>query len=593
MIEEIKLNKIWLKIFLGLFYLFIFFLLLKNSFGYLDPDFGWHLKTGEQIWQTGAVPNLNYENYTLEGRTWVDHEWLMNLITYLIYHNFGYIVLSIFFALLIVAALIIQLQFARKNFLRADRGLIVFLALQFLGLYASLPHLGIRMQEITVLNLLLLLIIIFYYNKRTVAERHIGLNSHLLVNFFKNISADIAISPSIFLKKFPQNLKNLCSKNVLRQPSENKNYKTLLWLLPLFMFWASAHAGFLIGFFILGLFAFTKILELLAKRFDWKIVDYKNNLTGGQIWTFIGFSFLTLIATFATPYGLKLYEFLAGCQDSFYQSHISEWQGQYFFPFQYPQLIYLEIALLFLALLFFTIFVFKREQGQKIDLWQLFLVSIFSILAFKARRHFPLLFIISAPIFAALFINFFNLRFSFLDKIKISSKLSRLLAIFILIALLLAGALVALNINFTARPEISYKNSYPLEAIKFLRAHPEWNDRRIFNDYGWGGYLIWQYPERKLFVDGRLPQYKINSATMLQEYYAFFDKEKTAVKLSEYDIGLVLLKIDLKTPKISWWEKILFGISEKKWAEAQKEGFAFRDYLRFSGLFLWILPLLH
>jgi len=28
-----------------------------------------------------------------------------------------------------------------------------------------------------------------------------------LVNFFKNISADITISPSIFLKKFPQNLK--------------------------------------------------------------------------------------------------------------------------------------------------------------------------------------------------------------------------------------------------------------------------------------------------------------------------------------------------------------------------------------------------
>ncbi|HTX86500.1 MAG TPA: DUF559 domain-containing protein [Candidatus Nanoarchaeia archaeon] len=32
--------------------------------------------------------------------------------------------------------------------------------------------------------------------------------------------ADIIISPAIFFKKFPQNLKNLCSKSIWRQSQE-------------------------------------------------------------------------------------------------------------------------------------------------------------------------------------------------------------------------------------------------------------------------------------------------------------------------------------------------------------------------------------
>jgi len=45
--------------------------LLHNSFSYLDPDFGWHMKTGELIWQTRAVPDLNLNDYTLAGTHWL------------------------------------------------------------------------------------------------------------------------------------------------------------------------------------------------------------------------------------------------------------------------------------------------------------------------------------------------------------------------------------------------------------------------------------------------------------------------------------------------------------------------------------------
>jgi hypothetical protein len=586
MLEEKKSGKIWLNIFLVLLYMFVFFVLLFNSFSYLDPDFGWHMKIGEQIWQTGAVPNLNYGNFTLEGRTWVDHEWLMNLITYGLYHNFGYIGASIFFALLIIAVLIIQLQFVRRNFLTDDRGLIFFLALQAFGLYASLPHLGIRMQEITILCLLLLFVIIFYYNKGAVAERRPGLNSHILTNFFKSISADMATSPLMFFKKFPQNMpssraqaegKNLYSESVKRQPPE-KNYRILFWLLPLFLFWASAHAGFLVGLFILGLFVFVKLFEVLAKKFFWNFIDYGRSLTLRQIGIFSGFSLAALAVTLITPYGPKLYGFLFGYKDAFYQTHICEWQGQFFFPFEYPQLIYAGIVSVFLALLFFTVFVFKSERRRKIDLWGLFLVVFFLFLTIKARRHFPLLFIVSLPVLTFFFIDFFGLRFGFFNKTKIGQRSARLYSFFIPVVLFFSCSLVALNIDFVDQPERRYKNEYPYEAVMFLRAHPEFNGRRIFNEYGWGGYLIWQYPGQKLFIDGRLPQYELNGSTMLKEYYSFFNKEEAAAKLKKYGIDLVFLRIKSSLPKIHWWEKEFFGITEEKLVEVQKEEADFRNY---------------
>jgi hypothetical protein len=317
----------------------------------------------------------------------------------------------------------------------------------------------------------------------------------------------------------------------------------------------------------------------LAKKFSWNFIDYEKTLTFKQIGIFSSFSLAALASTLATPYGLKLYEFLLGYKDSFYQTHVSEWRAQYLFPFQYPELAYLEISFLFLALLLFAAFIFKKECRLKINLWDFFLVASFSLLSFKARRHFPLLFIVSLPILTAFFLNFLKIKSAFLNKIKISPRIIKLAAVIIFFALLPASLLLATKINFTEHPEARYKNKYPLEAITFLRAHPEWNDRLIFNKYGWGGYLIWQYPERKIFIDGRLPQYELNGVTILEEYYSFFDKEKMAEKLKTYNIGLALLPADYSMPKIRQWEKILLGVDEKDLAEAEEKSSVLHDYL--------------
>lgn len=317
------------------FYFFIFCLLLRNSFNYLDPDFGWHLKVGQEMMQTGSVAHANNFNYILTG-DWVDHEWLSNFLTFFIYQKFGYIVLSVCFSLLVVFTLIILNIFVEMRFPKSSFLLISLI--QTLGLVAALPHLGVRIQELALLFLLLLLIVLYLYTK-------------------------------------------------YRRP-------LILVSLPLLIcLWACLHASFLIALFLLGSWFLLKIIEKCLLRF-WPHAcwDLSGVLSSRELLTSGAAIGLSLAATLLTPYRLGLYSFLNGYNNTVYQSYIHEWLSQFSFPFFYLQLLYL--ALVTLALILYLYYAF-RHKYFKINLWNLFLVSLFIVLSFKSRRHFPLMFIAS------------------------------------------------------------------------------------------------------------------------------------------------------------------------------------------------------
>ena len=239
-----------------LFYLFLFSFLLYNSFNYLDPDLGWHLKVGEQIINEKSVPSFEYYNYTLTGKKWVDHEWLLNVATFAVYDNFGYITLNIIFALLIIIILIILNIYTQKYYFSNKQAVAHIMFFQSLGILAMAPHSGVRMQEFALLYFLLLLIIIH--------------------NF-----------------------------------AINHNIKILWWLLPLMFFWANTHGSFLIGIFILFFWIFIKGLEILIKKYGYfKNINIQNQIKPKKLVLFLIFSLLAITTTLLTPYGLKLYSFL-------------------------------------------------------------------------------------------------------------------------------------------------------------------------------------------------------------------------------------------------------------------------------------------
>lgn len=71
-----------------------------------DPDMWWHLKTGQLIWTTRAIPSIDLFSYTAARHALVPHEWLSQLAIYAAYAWGGNSGLMLLFCGLAAAVLI-------------------------------------------------------------------------------------------------------------------------------------------------------------------------------------------------------------------------------------------------------------------------------------------------------------------------------------------------------------------------------------------------------------------------------------------------------------------------------------------------------
>lgn len=500
-----------------LFYILFFVLMLENSLSYLDPDFGWHLKVGEEIYKSKEVPNINHYNYIFpdSDNFWVDHEWLSNLLTYLSHDTLGYFAINIIFALIFLSILIIINNFLIKNLNDNHKLILPLFIIEILTLKGIMPHSGVRIQEISWLFLLLVLIIIYYFEKK---------------------------------------------KN---------NWKILLWLIPLIYLWANLHASFLLGITILFFYLIVKITEKIILKyrnkftnFITKIFNFENILEKKDLLIYFIIFLLSSLTTLLTPYGLKLFEFLyVYGNNTAYFKKIAEWLPQFSYPFMYWQLFYIGMTLS----VWLLIILYNKEKGKYKKIltpWNCFLNLLFLILAIKSKRHFPLFFIISLPTL----IYFINIDFkNLLNFVKTKNKLTDIfIKLFLIITIITVILSSSLKINFKTNAFMSFCNEYPCQAVNFLKNNQEkYNSYNLFNDYTWGGFLIYVYPEKKLFIDGRLPQKTLKNHSYIEEYYLFTSSEKEIIKnkIQEYDIKLFLLSKQKKI-KIKFLDKLIFRLKE-------------------------------
>jgi hypothetical protein len=511
-----------------LFYILFFVLILKNSLSYLDPDFGWHLKVGEEIYKTREIPNINHYNYIFpdSDNFWVDHEWLSNLLTYLSYNNLGYFGVNIIFALIFLIILIIINNFLIKNLNNNRKLILPLFIIEIFALKGIMPHSGIRIQEISWLFLLLFLIIIYYFEKNSLLNK----------------------------------------KN---------NFKILFFLVPLLYLWANLHASFLLGIAILFFYLIIKIIEKIIlkyknkfTKFITKIFNFDTALKGKDLAIYFFIFLLSSLSTLLTPYGLKLFEFLyVYGNNTAYLKKISEWLPQFSYPFMYWQLLYIGITLSVWLLI--VLYNKDKEKYKKIlTPWNCALNLLFLILAIKSKRHFPLFFIISLPTL----IYFINTDFkNLLDIGKIKDKLiDFLIKLFLITTIIVVILSISLKINFKTDAFTSFCNKYPCKAVNFLKNNQEkYTSYNLFNNYTWGGYLIYVYPEKKLFIDGRLPQKTLKDHSYIEEYFLFLYSDEEIIKkmVEEYDINLFLLSKPEKI-KINFLDKLIFRLKESDFKDS-------------------------
>jgi hypothetical protein len=413
---------------------------------WLDPDFGWHLKTGELILKRG-VPKIDWYSFTMSNFPWIDHEWLTEVFIYKIYSFFGFKFLLVIFLLISIFSFFLQLKFDKFFY---------FIFLILFGYLSCLSYLGVRPQIITWLLF------------------------------------------SIFLK-------------ILNSMLNEKKYKCVFIFPILFSIWANLHGGFFVGIFTLFLILFLKISER----------DYLS------VFYFILAIFLSFLATLFNPYGIKIYEeIFRTITDKNLIFTIKEWMPLFFADFSIFKLLFI---VLFLTLSFTFI---KIKEIHFKDLTLPFTFLIFSILH---TRHFPLFAIVTLSPLADLLIKarkkvqpFENKIFSLKDK-----------KTYLIFGSLLF--LIALQLFFFLSPSNKGMIYPSLETISFLKNLPV--TENMFNPYGWGGYLIWKLPERKVFIDGRMPSWRMDGKYILEDYLRVKNaKENFQEILKKYDIKIILLE---------------------------------------------------
>lgn len=445
-----------------------------------DPDFGWHLKIGKDILSTGAVPRFEQYLYPIQGAPWVDHEWLGNILLYMVYDAgpYGDMLLYGLFSALATGCLFLVEYIALRWFgfrKRVDISSRIFWisALQLFTVIALLPYFGVRLQVFSWLFFLLLFLLLFFFLE--------------------------------------------------------KRKRWILWLFPLLMLaWANMHGSFLLG---IGLYFAAAIAGFYAFDFSSR-----------EKWHIALAGIAGIAITICTPYGIDLWKLvlIEYAENDYYKTNIDEWLPIYIGPpFETMQFILLP--------LFGALYIIMRP-GKFLRLGILkkypkiispFIAAqiFFATLYLFNRRHivFFLFFLMISAI--AIFIHGISMK-----------KVSR----YFLYALLVP-ILFLIDLNFSVRifesPRDPFTEQYsaltPRGAVDFLKNNDDLASLKIFNYYGWGGYIGWTYPEGKIFIDGRFPQMPIRGKgiSYLEEYNRFFkDKQSLDELVREYDIQLVLLQ---------------------------------------------------
>ncbi len=283
---------------------------------------------------------------------------------------------------------------------------------------------------------------------------------------------------------------------------ENQRIKLLYWLPILFFVWVNFHGGFLSGFVVIGMFivgeALRRILAGPRPAKNLHLLSWQELFRLG----FIGIGG-GLLATLINPYGWHIYrEIYDTLSQSDILNRIAEWlpvtlqsSGSY---------NAVILGVLIIVLIFINRFNF--------DLTKLVLAVTFFFFGVTSWRHLPLFALVSLPLLIE--------QLGPVVEHGLRDLARRTWLLLILVILVFGWGLNRVDVLRTAlASSISYGQAtgYPTQATDYIKQHFS-PDVRLVTEYGWGGYIIWQLPEYKLFIDGRMAIWRQNGLRIFDDY---------------------------------------------------------------------------
>src|SRR4030067_2507441 len=160
------------KVYLFFVFLLFAFCALFAAQKITDPDFWWHLKTGEWIWQHTAIPHVDPFSYSFKDGEWINYEWFFHAIIYPIYKLAGFEGLIIFVVICVLLTFLI-LFFACREVDGGNRWLNI--TILFVALLVAWGRFSIRPQIISFLLLALYLYLLILHQEERITTRQLML----------------------------------------------------------------------------------------------------------------------------------------------------------------------------------------------------------------------------------------------------------------------------------------------------------------------------------------------------------------------------------------------------------------------------------
>jgi hypothetical protein len=463
----------------GLFAVFAVLVFLASTYKITgDDDFFWHLATGRYIVEHKVVPDTDIFGFATQGVEWIPFEWGWDVLTYGLYNIAGYNTILVFRSIAFVFIFFLYFKLLRKFKVNSFISWIVLFTL----LVGIMDRLSPRPHVITYIFFITIIFILtsFKYLER---ER--------------------------FLKK--------------------------LYFLPLiFLIWGNMHMGVLAG----GLFLFIfTVSELLIYYYPGKFTSPEiKPFSLPYLNTLFIISVLCALALLVNPHGIHTYIYAYGHTKMKMLETVNEWRSPFDTMFGAGFVVFMYKVFLFGGLLILIYSYMKKDLFFAL----LYIVLFFySIRAIRFTVDYELLIAFSF----AVTLNYFALR---LSNSNIWGKTVNFLLYnnWVKTVTAIAMIIVCFQIpNGKIYETLRYYRVFgwgvnsdfiPVQLFDFMKEN---NIKGTpYNHFGTGGYLVWNFPDQKNFIDSR----NLND-NIFNEYNAIMSKtpgfEK---KIEKYNFDYVI-----------------------------------------------------
>jgi hypothetical protein len=259
----------------------------------------------------------------------------------------------------------------------------------------------------------------------------------------------------------------------------------LLWLPPLFWLWANLDAQFVLGLVLLSMLLLAEITERTLRLTGiWNADSQRIPLVH-----LVAIVAACFVATLITPYHIHLIP--AALHSAYSPTLFTNFAFMAAMSFRQPE-HYVLTLLLFSACL-------GLGRQRLHDIFKILLLTLWAALAFRIQRDSWTIVLASIAILGE------AIGIHGDERVAAGQRSADKECLYVA-----AGVAILLTLSFFSLPtnqilETRLERVLPAKACDYIQDNHLAG--AIFNDYGWGGYLMWRLPEYPVSIDERLNLY--------------------------------------------------------------------------------------